>query len=105
MEVSVATLSMIEYQTKLALKLPQGLEIRVSRVDGGTVHGGKTVEPSGLKKLIEDARDGSMRVASFTKRYAKCIGAQVHADVSIWVVGKEVEGRVAMSKLMTTAAI
>ena len=85
---------------KLALKLPQGLQITVAGAKGDSVHGGIVVNPVGLKKLIEDAKDGKMRVATFTKRYARCIGAQVNANVSLWFVSNEVSGKLALKQLM-----
>ena len=95
----MSSLSEVEQYVKETLHIASGVGIRVTAADGSAVHGRTKVETSGLKLLVKDASAGNMRVATFCDRYARCIGAQVGAHVSLTFVDTQISGNIALKNL------
>lgn len=97
----MATLTEVERRVKTDLRLPAGLEIHVTNASG-PVNGKTIVKTVNLDKFIADAqtKGGSMRLAMFCTRYARCIGAQVGATVTLRFLGMMPDGRQSIAKFM-----
>lgn len=97
----MATLTEVEQRVKKGLRLAAGLEILIAN-DAGPVHGRTIIKPVAVDKLIADAEanGGSMRLATFCTRYARCIGAQIGATVTLRFIGVVPDGRQSVGKFM-----
>lgn len=99
--MSAKSITDLETETKRRLCMPTGIRIVVADANGMPVHGSLKVKTSGHRKLVSDAQiRPNMRVARFCERYARAIGAQVAADVSLSLGGHSIDGRLSIGKLM-----
>jgi hypothetical protein len=93
------SLSDVIARTKRDAGLPSGLKINVIKDHGEAVHGRTQIATTGLDRLLAKKDLLDMRVATFCERFARCIGAQVGAKVTLEFAGQTLDGRRALKTL------
>jgi len=93
------SLSDVIARAKRDIGLPSGVKINVIKDHGEVVHGRTRIATAGLDRLLADEDLLNMRVGTFCERFARCIGAQVGAKVSVEFAGQVVDGRRALKTL------
>jgi hypothetical protein len=93
------SLSDIMSRTRREIGLPSGVKINVVKDHGEAVHGRTMIVTQGLGNLLSENGLLDMRVGTFCERFARCIGAQVGAKVTLEYAGHTVDGRRALKTL------
>ncbi len=95
----MASLSDVIARTKQQIGLPSGVKIAITKDCGGVVHGSTTIVTTGLDRLLKEPSLLDMRVGTFCERFARCIGAQIGARVTLEFAGQVLDGRRALKTL------
>ena len=93
------SLSDVIARTKQDIGLPSGVKITITKDGGEVVHGRTKIATVGLDQLLNEADLLDMRVGAFCERFARCIGAQIGARVTLEFAGQAVDGRRALKTL------
>ena len=93
------SLSAVVARTKHDIGLPSGVKISVTKDGGEVVHGRTKIVTVGLDRLLSEQDLLDMRVGTFCERFARCIGAQIGATVTLEFAGQVVDGRRALKTL------
>jgi hypothetical protein len=93
------SLSDVITHTKQDIGLPSGVKITITKDGGDVVHGRTKIATVGLDKLLKEPNLLDMRVGAFCERFARCIGAQIGARVTLEFAGQAVDGRRALKTL------
>lgn len=93
------SLSDVITRTKQDIGLPSGVKITITKDGGDVVHGRTKIATVGLDKLLKEPNLLDMRVGAFCERFARCIGAQIGARVTLEFAGQAVDGRRALKTL------
>ncbi len=95
----MTSLSDVIARTKREIGLPSGVKINVTKDGGDVVHGRTKIVTTGLNNLLKEQHLLDMRVGAFCERFARCIGAQIGAKVTLEFAGQAVDGRRALKTL------
>ena len=95
----MASLSDVIARTKQEIGLPSGVKIAITKDGGEVVHGRTKIVTNGLDRLLNESNLLDMRVGAFCERFARCIGAQIGARVTLEFAGQVVDGRRALKTL------